>query len=32
LEIDFIAEKNDRKIYIQVAYLLSSKEVIEREY
>lgn len=32
LEINFIAEKNDRKIYIQVAYLLSSKEVIEREY
>jgi len=32
LEIDFVAEKNDRKIYIQVAYLLSSKEVIEREY
>lgn len=31
-EIDFIAEKNKRKIYIQVAYLLSSNEVIEREF
>jgi len=31
-EIDFIVEKDTRKIYIQVAYLLASKEVIEREY
>ncbi len=30
-EIDFIAEKEKRKIYIQVAYLLSSKETVERE-
>jgi len=31
-EIDFIAEKENRKIYIQVAYLLSSGEIIEREF
>ena len=31
-ETDFIAEKENRKIYIQVAYLLSSREIIEREF
>jgi hypothetical protein len=31
-EIDFIAERENRKIYIQVAYLLSSPETIEREF
>lgn len=31
-EIDFIAEKNWEKIYIQVCYLLSSKDVINREF
>ncbi|MBW2575404.1 MAG: ATP-binding protein [Deltaproteobacteria bacterium] len=31
-EIDFIAEKQSRKIYIQVAYLLASPETIEREF
>jgi uncharacterized protein len=31
-EIDFIAEKEDRKIYIQVAYLLESQQTIEREF
>ncbi len=31
-EIDFIAEKNNKKIYIQVAYLLSSEKVIDREF
>ncbi len=31
-EIDFIAEKEHRKIYVQVAYLLSSQETIEREF
>jgi len=32
LEIDFIAVKNDQKIYIQVAYLLFDETVIEREF
>lgn len=32
LEIDFIAEKNQKIIYIQVTYLLHSNEVIQREY
>lgn len=32
LEIDFIAEKEWRKIYIQVAYLLIDNQVIKREY
>jgi len=31
-EIDFIAEKNGEKKYIQVCYLLSSEKVIEREF
>ena len=31
-EIDFIASKNSSRIYIQVAYLLSSNETIEREF
>lgn len=31
-EIDFIANKNWEKIYIQVCYLLSSKETIKREF
>ena len=32
LEIDFIATKAEEKIYIQVAYLLATKETREREY
>lgn len=31
-EVDFIAEANGRRIYIQVTYLLASQEVIKREY
>jgi len=31
-EIDFVAEKNGEKKYIQVCYLLSDKKVIEREF
>lgn len=31
-EIDFIAEKKNRKIYIQVAYLLVTPETVEREF
>jgi predicted AAA+ superfamily ATPase len=31
-EIDFIAEKENKKIYIQVAYMLASPETIEREF
>lgn len=31
-EVDFIADSHSEKIYIQVAYMLSSKETIEREF
>lgn len=31
-EIDFIAEKNNERIYVQVTYLLSGKDTIEREF
>ncbi len=31
-EIDFIAEKEDRKIYIQVAYLVNDEATINREF
>lgn len=31
-EIDFIAQKNGDKIYVQVAYMLLNKETIEREF
>jgi len=31
-EIDFVCVKHDRKFYVQVAYLLSSSETIEREF
>ncbi len=32
LEIDFVCENKGEKIYIQVAYLLASKETIRREF
>jgi predicted AAA+ superfamily ATPase len=31
-EVDFVAEKNWEKKYVQVVYLLSSEKVIEREF
>jgi len=31
-EIDFVAEKNNERIYIQVAYLLQEQATIEREF
>jgi uncharacterized protein len=31
-EIDFVAEKNGKKIYIQVCYLLTDEKVKQREY
>ncbi|MBN1767700.1 MAG: ATP-binding protein [Prolixibacteraceae bacterium] len=31
-EIDFIAQKSGEKIYVQVAYLLSNEETVNREY
>ena len=32
LEVDFVCTKGNKKIYIQVAYLLASSETIEREF
>ena len=32
LEIDFIAEKQGKKIYVQVTYLLANEETIRREF
>lgn len=31
-EIDFICEKNKKRIYVQVSYLLSTPETIQREF
>lgn len=31
-EVDFVAEANGEKIYIQVAYLMESSETVEREF
>ncbi|MBQ2651981.1 MAG: ATP-binding protein [Methanobrevibacter sp.] len=31
-EIDFVCEKQGKKAYIQVAYLLSDSEIVEREF
>jgi predicted AAA+ superfamily ATPase len=32
LEIDFIAEKQEEKLYVQVAYLLDNEKTVEREF
>ncbi len=32
LEIDFVAEKEDKRIYVQVSYLLTNEETIHREF
>ena len=31
-EIDFVCEKRSQKLYVQVAYLLASKDTIQREF
>jgi uncharacterized protein len=31
-EVDFIAEKEEKKLYIQVSYIMSTKETVEREF
>ena len=31
-EIDFVCEKQDQKLYIQVTYLLAAEETIQREF
>ena len=31
-KIDFVADKNNKRIYIQVCYLLASEKTIEREF
>ncbi len=31
-EIDFVAERRDERLYIQVAYLLAEKSTVEREF
>jgi predicted AAA+ superfamily ATPase len=31
-EVDFVAIKDDRKIYVQVSYILADEQTIEREY
>lgn len=32
MEIDFIAEKQGKKIYVQVAYLLAGEETVKRKF
>jgi predicted AAA+ superfamily ATPase len=32
LEIDFVAEKDGRTVYVQVAYMLADENTIQREF
>jgi predicted AAA+ superfamily ATPase len=32
LEVDFVAQKNDKQMYIQVAYMLTDQQVVDREF
>ncbi|MBN2260766.1 MAG: ATP-binding protein [Clostridiales bacterium] len=32
MEVDFVCEREDQRIYLQIAYLLASDETIEREF
>lgn len=32
IEVDFVCEREDQRIYLQIAYLLASDETIEREF
>ena len=31
-EVDFVVEKGDQRIYVQVCYLLADDDIVEREY
>jgi len=31
-EVDFVAEKEEKRIYLQVAYLMPSPDTVEREF
>ena len=31
-EVDFIAERNGKRVYIQAAYLLADEKIVEREF
>jgi predicted AAA+ superfamily ATPase len=32
MEVDFIAQKGDKRMYCQTAYLLPDRQVVEREF
>ncbi|MDR3169528.1 MAG: ATP-binding protein [Candidatus Peribacteria bacterium] len=32
MEIDFVAEKDNEKLYVQVCYLLATPDVVQREF
>lgn len=31
-EVDFVADRSDQRLYVQVSYVLASKETVEREF